>query len=427
MRSRRNTLVAALIVLAVAHTGVAVANAKGPIGLDASYGEGGVVALPVPEPPYAGAYGPYTNVYAFAAARDGSAYMLGTLIACRGRCRNGRFVIRVDGAGRVDGGYAGDGTLELPPGYYYTLVTDAAGRTVVADLEPDGHTVAIRRFERDGSPDRRFGEAGTVSVPCPGCDKRFIGLRLLSAPGDRILVDVNVPESRWQSHVRLFRFRADGAPDRGFGRAGAVTFASAPTLPRAIAVGADGAVLLGGAGCCDSRRIYLERVTADGRLDRRFDRVAARSVRRLRRPGARLTLGAIVTRPGGGLAALGGIREGRGYIMRLKRDGSLASGFGRRGLVRLPAAVASAVPGVGGAIFAVGRRKPYGAFSGYRILVDGRLDPAYGGAGGLEIPLRGGPARPLAAGRGQVLVTDQGNTFCREVCQSHPSIARFLE
>jgi hypothetical protein len=427
MGSRGKSLVAALIVLAVALAGVAVANAKGPAGLDVSYGDGGVATLPVPEPAYPGANGPYANAYGFAATDDGSAYMLGNLSHCAGRCRNGRFLVRVEGSGRVDGSYAGDGMVELPPGYDYALFADPAGRTVVADLETDRHTVVIRRFKVDGSPDRGFGKGGIVSVPCPRCGERFIGLRLLPSPADRILLDVNVPESHRRSQVRLFRFRGTGAPDRGFGRRGAISFASPPSLPRAVAVAADGAVLLGGAGCCDAPKIYLERVAADGNLDGRFDRAAARSVRRLSRPGESLTLGAIVPRPGGGLAALGGSQKGRGYTLRLKRDGSLASGFGKRGLVRLPAAVNSAVAGVGGAIFAVGRPKPYGRFSAYRILADGRLDPAYGAAAGLEIPLAGGPARALAAGSGRVLVTDEGNTFCREVCQSHPAIARFLE
>jgi uncharacterized delta-60 repeat protein len=427
MRFRGNRVAAALIVLLVALAGVAVANARGPAGLDTSYGEGGVATVRVPEPAYEGAHGPYADAYGFASADDGSAYMLGNLSACGGRCRNGRFVVRIESSGRMDGSYAGDGTLELPPGYDYTVVTDPAGRTLIADLEPNRHTVVIRRFKGDGSLDRGFGKAGTVSVACSRCGERFIGLRLLPSPGNRILLDVNVPESHLQSRVRLFRFRENGAPDRRFGRAGAFSFASAPSLPRAVAVAADGAVLLGGAGCCDAPKIYLERVTADGKLDARFNRAAARSVGRLSRPGESLTLGAVVPRSGGGLAALGGSQKGKGYMLRLKRDGSLAGGFGKRGLVRLPAAVGSAVPGVGGAIFAVGRTKPYDHFSAYRILADGRLDPAYGGGAGLEIPLPGGPARPLAAGAGRVLVTDQGNTFCREVCQSHPAIARFLE
>jgi hypothetical protein len=198
-------------------------------------------------------------------------------------------------------------------------------------------------------------------------------------------------------------------------------------LPRAVAVAADGAVLLGGAGCCDARHIYLERVAADGKLDRRFDRLAAHSVRRLSRPGESLTLAAIVPRPGGGLAALGGSRGHHGYYLRLNRDGGLASGFGARGLVRLPSVVVSAVPGIDGAIVAVGEVKPYGRYVALRILADGRPDPAYGGAAGLEVPLTGSPARAITAGSGRMLVTDKGNVYCRQSCDPQPGMARFLE
>jgi uncharacterized delta-60 repeat protein len=426
MRFRGERIGAALLVLLVALAGVAVANAKGRAGLDTSYGEGGVASVSVPEPAGPGAEGPYADAYAFAAADDGSAYMLGNLRSCGSHCRDGRFLVRVDSDGRPDASFAGDGRLELPPGFDYTVLVDPAGRAVIADLQADRHTVVIRRFKVDGSLDRGFGKAGAVKVSCPRCGERFIGLRLLRSPGGRVLLDVNAPESHRQSQVRLFRFRSNGAPDTSFGRAGSATFAARPSLPRAVSVAADGSVLIAGAGCCDANHIYVERVGADGTLDRRFDRTVAHSVGRLSRPGESLTVGAIVPWPGGGLVALGGSKGNHGYYLRLNRDGGLAIGFGKRGLVRLPHAVLSAVPGLGGAVFAVGQAKSYG-YIAFRVLSDGRLDPAYGGAAGLRVPLAGSPARAIGAGPGRVLVSDKGNAFCREACRSHPAISRFLE
>jgi len=426
MRFRGNRIAAALIVLAAAFAGAAIAAAKGPVGLDTTYGEGGVTHVSVPEPVGSGAGGPYADAYTFAAADDGSAYMLGNLRSCGSHCRDGRFLVRVDSDGQPDAGFAGDGRLELPPGFDYTVLVDPTGRAVIADLQPDRHTVVIRRFKVDGSLDRGFGKAGAVKVSCRRCGERFIGLRLLRSPGGRILLVVNVPESHRQSRVHLFRFRSNGALDTSFGGAGSSTFASRPSLPRAVSVAADGSVLIAGAGCCDANHIYVERVDADGTLDRPFDRTVAHSVRQLSRPGESLTVGAIVPQPGGGLVVLGGSKGRHGYYLRLDRDGGLATGFGKRGLVRLPHAVLSAVPGLGGAIFAVGQAKPYG-YIAFRVLSDGRLDPAYGGAAGLRVPLAGSPARAIGAGPGRVLVSDKGNAFCREACRSHPAIARFLE
>jgi len=415
------------MIFAAAVGGAAFAS-TGSAGLDTSYGQGGVAAVPVPGPTGTDSGpGPAAETYAFAGADDGSAYVLGNLRACGNRCRDGRYLVRLDSGGHPDGRFSGDGKLELPPGFDYTVLADPEGRAVVADLETDRRSVAIRRFNVDGSLDRGFGKAGTVRVSCRRCGERIIGLRLLRSPGGRILLDVNVPESNRQSRVNLFRFRPDGAPDRAFGRAGGFTFASRPSLPRAVAVAADGSILLGGAGCCDADHIYLERVTGRGKLDRGFDRTAARSVRRLSRPGESLTMAAIVPRPGGGLVAVGGSQGGHGYYLRLKGDGRLASGFGAHGLVRLPTAVSSAVPGIGGAVFAIGKAKSYGGYIAFRILATGRLDPAFGGAAGLKVPLIGSPARVVAAGTGGPLVTDKGNSSCRQYCHPQPAIARFLE
>jgi uncharacterized delta-60 repeat protein len=351
-------------------------------------------------------------------------------VTARAPVGDGPFVARIDANGAFDEHFAGGGRLELPTGgVRYSVGVDGAGRVLVAYIK--GSTVVLSRFEPDGTPSPGFGNGGTRVLPC-GCGDGYRQVRLVRAPNGRMLLVVDrLPPGPETGGTRLeiYRFTPDGAPDPSFGRAGKLAFTSPHgELAQAVVAAPGGAVLIGGTSCCGARQVFIERVTAAGRPDHRFDRVAASSVRRLTALGEFPTLAALAPRADGGLVAIGTSEGRQGFYLRLGRDGRLAKSFGRRGLARLPFLVDSAAAGVGGAIFVVGEPPPYGRYHAYRVLPDGVPDPAYNGARGIVVPLFGVPARVMPIGGGRMLVTDKGLTECiRECGPSEPALARFLE
>ena len=423
-------LLALLGVLAVA--GLA-AGAGRPVGLDTSYGKDGVVRLN-PAAPEGGAPEseslPTSAALGFAAAPDGSAYVMAELGGCRRTCRNGPYVARFDPAGNADGGFAGKGRLELPTGgNHYTVGVDAAGRVLVAYVNEA--TVVVSRFGADGASDTAFGKGGTRVLPCE-CGGGYRQFRWVRAPKGQMLfvVDRALPgDEGGGTQFEVFRFLPGGGLDPSFGRAGKATFISPHSeLAHAVVVASSGAILIGGSNCCGARQIYLERIGPGGRPDRGFDRTAASSVRRLTALGEFPTLTALAPNADGGVVALGTSEGREGFYLRLRRDGRLVRSFGRRGLVRLPFLVDSAALGTGGAIFVVGEPAPYGRYRAYRVLPNGRPDPAYGGAKGIVVPLPGAPARVTPIGPGKMLVTDKGDFECiRQCTPAEPALARFLE
>jgi hypothetical protein len=433
MSARRLPILAVLLALVAAlAVGPVAAGAGKRVGLDTSYGKGGVAKLNTTEPREgaSGLQGPFARALGFAAAPDGSAYVMADLSSCGGLCRNGPAVLRIDPGGTADGGFAGDGSLEVPTsGDHYTVGADVAGRVLVAYIE--GPSIFVRRFAADGTFDQSFGKGRRTVLHCE-CGGGYRQVRWVGATGGRMLlvVDRALPGNEGGgSQFEIFRFLSGGGLDPSFGKAGKLKFVSPHSeLARAVVVAPSGAILIGGSSCCGPRQIFLERVTAGGRLDHRFDHTAASSVRRLTALGEFPTLAAIVPRRDGGLVAIGTSQRRQGFYLRLRKDGRLVKGFGRRGLATLPFLVDSAVAGVGGAIFAIGEPAPYGGYRAFRILPNGRPDPAYGGAKGLRVPLPGAPARVTPIAPGKLLVTDKGDYECIRQCSpAEPALARFLE
>lgn len=429
----RGRLLVASLAVALVFAALAVALAASHRqGLDRSYGKHGIARLFAPQEVKEDGEKvalAYIDARAFAAADDGSAYVIVKLGGCRSRCRNGDFVYRFDRRGKLDRSFGGDGIVPLPKlGYALGVATDRLGRPVVAAVL-DGDVV-VRRLSRAGRPDGSFGRAGSLRLDCNCAGYQ---LRVLRAPRGRTVVDVNVPLSGRDESVRAFRARIyrlgpDGRPDQSFGGSGSiVTKIRHPELPASVVIGSDGSILLGGSKCCGPREVYVERIAADGKLDRGFERIASSSVRRLNTLGEFPTLAAALPRRDGGVDLVGTSQARHGFYLRLRSDGRLASGFGRRGLARLPFIVSTATRGRDGAIFAAGEARPSYGYDAFRILADGRPDPAYHGGHGIEIPLGGLRIHVAAAGRGWALVFDNGNSFCRSGCAAEPALARFLE
>lgn len=408
----------------LATLGVAVAATTGAPGLDRSYGDDGIVAVPS----YL-AEGGWIQVSEFGAARDGAAYVVGRASRCEsGDCVVHDSLLRFEPDGARDTSFGGEGAALLPQtNEYPTVVADGAGRAVVGAVR-DG-TIALRRLTLDGEPDQSFGKEGLVELPCR-CGRPE--LELLDMSGGRLLVVTSrqVVDKAYRSiatEMRLFELLPNGSGAPGFGHAGVVDV----RIPQRGDFGttaqvSGGAILLGGSECCRAPQLWLRRITASGDVDRHFDRLAARSLRRLRPLGDDPSLTSIVSGADGTIAVIGTIGEDGGFDLRLRRDGRLATGFGVRGRVHLPFNVEAAVGGVRGAVFVIGQGRPRG-YRAYRVLADGRFDPAYDGARGLEVPLPGEVVEVRSQGGGQALVTGFGYFECSEECPSKPTMARFLE
>lgn len=421
-------------VLAAALVGVA--GAKSAAGIDHAYGHEGVVQVTGPGMPQTtsseGTPSAYLYVRSLAAAADGGAYVLGEESRCTASvgCSESTFLERYESDGARDETFGTGNFVSLPPegATKTSVLADGAGRALVAGVV--GKEVAIRRFTATGRPDPGFGGDGVVRIPC-AC---AVGqLHLLNESGGRTLVDIDTPIRFYErgTMVRLVRLESDGSVDRSYGRRGTVQFTvHGPGEPRTVVRGAGDATLVGGSGgkgCCGPRRVWLWRVSGKGRVDGRFSRAATRSLRQLSAINRFPTLAAIVPAGRGGLALLGSTsKTGVGFFLRLRDDGRLARGFGEGGLLSLPFAVESAVGGTGGATFAIGYDGS-GGYKAFRILADGELDPAFGGAHGVDAPLSGIRIHATSLGDGRVMVTDNGNSFCRSACTSRPAIARFLE
>ena len=415
---------------------VGVASAAPAAGIDTSYGQGGVVEVTGPDGRHS-AEGAYPlNVNSFGPAADGSAYVVGSVYECAKACEDTYFLARYGSDGSKDAGFGGTGTVPLPSGSRYSVLAGEDGGALVVALV--GKAIEVRRFAASGASVTEFGEGGVVRLPCAGCGASQ--LHLLAESEGRILVDVetSVPNDGFYeraTEVRLTRLLADGAPDRSFGAAGTARLAiHGPGKPTAeITLAGDATLLGGGLGRLGLNEkvehLYLRRVAADGRPDRRFDRNAKASLRRLAGLGKHLELVSLVQGPGGTIDVLGSGKGGSvGFFLRLRADGRLAGGFGSRGLLRPPFTPYVAVDGGRGSVFAVGSstlRRYGGDYRAYRVLAGGGLDPAYRRGAGIEVALGGVRIGATALAEGGVMVTDNGNHYCRSGCPSTPAMVRF--
>lgn len=185
-----------------------------------------------------------------------------------------------------------------------------------------------------------------------------------------------------------------------------------------------GAVLIGTEGCCDGLPA-LTRVSARGRLDARFDRVARRSLQML--GGSEGVVGhgeieAVLPLGGGGIRLFGG-GFGPGFEMRLQGDGHPVPGFGDRGLQPRPLTVEAAVP-VGQGLVLATTELQGGYPLVYLIDGDGKLDRRFATSPIMLLPTKSYYARPTLVGPGRAVVTYSHAVGCDQC--GRPFLAHFL-
>lgn len=405
--------------------------AAAPVGFDPFYGSGGLVQLTPPLPPglFPIEYSRVKGVF----ARSGSAYVVETASTCDSSyssptCAERTLLFRYGKSGALDSGFGGSGSVDVS-GANAGLSVDAKGRAVLAGWTEGG--ALLKRVLANGRPDKSFGHNGTV--PLPQLDYPWF---LLSAGRGRILVGsvgdpVDAGGSR-ADEVTLARLMPNGSLDRSFGHGGRVSYVlGVKPLETPVVVDRRGSILILGGLCCEGLRpVY--RISATGKLDTRFNAAARAALNRLAAFGPTEPT-ALVARADGGVDVLGEIgnmllnpRAGTGFELRLQADGKLDTGFGNRGVQKLPLPVAAAGPGLHGGTFALAQVEE--TATALRLLADGEPDPAFGGGQGVPVPQQGHGAtvQPLAGGRAGLF--GNGYRSCNQAtCISAPYLARFIE
>ena len=432
---RRALLVAGAlpVSLVLSYVGPATAHAR----LDKSFGSGGVAAISLPSPPALAS----TSVLQMAAYKNGESFVFsgGSLCGCPGVGA----LFRYTSGGDLDTTFGAGGAYVLPQNGRrndVAMTVDTLGRPLLAASSGSESTVILRRLTSSGQLDTSFGDDGSATFECR-CE--YGNLQLMPGPKGMVTVSLSSYTAPWGgseevSAYSLTRLRPDGSLDTNFGTDGSTTFYMRADTPYSWATAKGGALYLGGERYAEEGAPYVIRVSARGRLDRRFDAATRRSLRSLESSW----VNAVLLRPNGTIDLLGARNHAhRGFDVRLESSGRLNRRFATDGLRALPFPVSSAALGDTGTTFATGHpwTGPYregseGAYlKGHHrllgILPDGRIDPEFG-RHGEPIPSSAGHSdlSVVAQVGGKAEVLDDGvEPLCRSGCHPEPTLSRFVD
>ncbi len=251
----------------------------------------------------------------------------------------------------------------------------------------------------DGAIDPGFGDLGRVVLSPPDASLRVSAA--ITQPDGKVLL----AGSRWyvgsepfDNEVAVWRLRADGSLDPGFGVAGVSTVGFGADFAQAwdVRLDAQGRILLAG-----PPGFSVLRLLADGRVDTAFGVAGRASVDFADLGYAQATAYALATDDAGRVIASGSAGDGSvssPAVARFSSAGVADPAFGDGGRVVLPqgtpqsplTAAALAVAADAGAIVAAGTMQDglYG-FLALRLLGDGHPDPAFGTGGVAFFPAQG--------------------------------------
>jgi uncharacterized delta-60 repeat protein len=200
-----------------ADMGFAVVRFSPNGSLDTGFGSGGVKKLPAPGPGWSPA-----SWSSLALQADGHMFITGSYGGGEG-CEF--LLTRLDSVGNVDSGYGQNGQApeplpEIGSSWINASVMQPDGKIVTAGLAFNGSNwdIAICRYNTDGSLDSSFGSGGTIVTRLPDFYGTAAGLTI--QPGDnKIVVALDDGYS-----LALARYNADGTLDSSFGSGGIVRF-----------------------------------------------------------------------------------------------------------------------------------------------------------------------------------------------------------
>jgi uncharacterized delta-60 repeat protein len=301
--------------------------------------------------------------------------------------------------GDLDTSFGDDGKVT-------TRVTRQGNSATAVAIQPDGRIVvagtsfgangrfALARYRPNGGLDRTFGGDGRVTTNFTnGAD----AAHALAIQADGKIV---VAGSSGDDDFAVARYNTDGTLDTSFGRDGRVTtdFDEGDDAAFAIAIQADGRILVAGGVFDDSQRLALAGYTTEGALDATFGE------------------GGKVIGPGGAAYDIEIQPDGKivtsNPVTRYNADGTLDSSFGG-----IPGHVMAIQPGgmilagwVDGQCYGAGDCDTW--FVLERANADGIPDPTFGEDGEATGPPVGGLADIAIDPQGRIVVsTGEGDGF----------------
>ena len=239
--------------------------------------------------------------------------------------------------GRLDPTFSGDGRLTDWPGARFArgVAIQPDGKIVIVGsyrFAPEQRDFRIARYNPDGSPDLSFGGgAGRVTTDFGGNDD---SQRVAIQPDGKILV-VGVSEENTLTHgsVALARYNQDGSLDTSFGDGSGKVLTLAPCWYAFYGAGSDialrpdgkivAALGLGTDENCDTEGLLL-RYNSNGILDASFGRGGLVTTR--------YGLWSVALQPADGKIVTGRFDR----IFRFNPNGSRDTTFGSSGMAMLP-------------------------------------------------------------------------------------------
>jgi uncharacterized delta-60 repeat protein len=285
-------------------------------GLDAGFGDGGIVRERTSQPSWA-------KAAEVAITGKGSILVGGETNAGAG---DGLLAVaRYTADGALDHGFgSGVGFVRIPrplgtDWHLNALAVDREGRPVILAGKK-----SVIRLNPGGALDVSFGEEGSVDPNAPELHA------LVVLRSGKILVAGSVIVGKHSTRMAVLRLLPDGRPDLEFGHRGRVTVSfgrGGHAAVRRLAVQPDGRILLAGY-VRDS--MALARLMPNGSLDRSFGRRG-----RVIPPVGQRSKGTAVAMQGGKILLAGWRQRAgkmRALLLRYTRAGELDRSFARRGI-----------------------------------------------------------------------------------------------
>jgi uncharacterized delta-60 repeat protein len=309
-----------------------------------------------------------------------------------------------------------------------TVVSDAASGVGGMAVQSDGRlvvsgsvfdrsgvqSVAVARFNSDGTPDPSFGNGGRVALQMGAGSSPSSGATAVAVQADgKIVLVGDASDSSGNLQMLIARLTATGAPDSSFDGDGKVAVNPGSGFPtsllNAVAIQPDGKIVVAGQAANsngDARTLVARLEGTNGSFDSSFGS-GGQVLRQLgTASGSAEQVSAIVIEPDGKIVLGGQTADASHHIeLLLARlngaDGSLDSGFGsggkvvsQLGLGSSPlSAVLSLVRQPDGKILAGGDATPAGGNAGLlvaRYTSTGAPDGSFGSSGKLVVQVGDG-------------------------------------